>query len=156
MSLVSIDFETYLISQEMPIPKPVCLSYKFQVGEEGIVVGDHGMEAFLFDILSSDDKIIAHNMSFEANVIDIWFPKLRPLLVNKFNKKQMVCTKVYEQLLSNIAERPLYRFDLATLVKHYFEEDISADKKDPDAPGDFPLGGKIGGGGDGSKPKKEK
>lgn len=131
--MIAIDFETYLISEEMPSPKPVCLSYKYWKGEEGIVTGMDGMEAFLKDILSSDNKVIAHNMSFEANVIDAWFPTLRPLLRDKMDKNQMVCTKIYEQLLSNIVERPTNKFSLADLVDKYFKEDISAGKKDPDA-----------------------
>lgn len=131
--LIAIDFETHLISQEMPIPKPVCLSYYKDGGQNGIVTGRDGMEAFLNLILSSDDKIIAHNMSFEANVIDTWFPKLRFLLRDKFKKNQMICTKVYQQLLSNVSEKQTFKFDLASLVSQYFNEDISADKKDPDS-----------------------
>ena len=44
--------------------------------------------------------------------------------------------------------------ELDNLLEEFYEE---GDKKDPDAPGELSLGGKIGsGGGDGSKPKKEK
>ena len=78
VGLVGIDFETHLISQEMPNPKPICLSY-YDGTNSGILVGKD-IEEYLHKILSSDAKIIAHNMSFEANVIDTWYPQLRGLL----------------------------------------------------------------------------
>lgn len=134
--IIAIDFETYLISNESPSPKPVCLSYYYNNdGDEqkGIVIGLDSMEAFLSSHLKSNNKIIAHNMSFEALVIDAHFPNLRADLHRKINNKELICTKVYEQLLDNTRKHPGFRHDLATLVNKYFEVDISADKKDPDS-----------------------
>lgn len=136
-NLISIDFETYLIDERNPSPKPVCLSYYYidhkKEENKGIVIGFDGMEAFLKDILSSNKRIIAHNMRFEALVIDEHFKSLRPLLYRKIDNKELICTKVYEQLLDNIRKKPSYRFDLASMVMNYFNTDISEDKKNPDA-----------------------
>jgi len=132
--LVAIDFETHLISQHMPIPKPVCLSYKYYyTSEEGLLVGFTDMEAFLLFILNKGYTIIAHNMSFEALVIDHWFPNLKGIFQQRLDEKKIVCTKIYEQLLDNCRQKPLYRYDLASLVDSYFKEDISEDKKDPNS-----------------------
>ena len=135
--LIAIDFETYLISAEEPIPRPVCLSYYYiddnGAEQTGIVTGRDGMEAFLSEQLSSQKKIIAHNFNFEAQVIDKHFPNLRSLLYGKFERKEVICTKVHEQLIDNIRKKPLYSVALDRLVKHYFEVDISEDKKNPDS-----------------------
>ena len=130
--MIAIDFETYLISKEAPVPKPVCLSY-YRDGEKGIKVGMEDMKNFLFEILTCSKPIIAHNMRFEAQVIDIYFPDFRDLLYRKLDAGELKCTKVNEQLLDNFRKKQLYRADLATLVKHYFKVDISEDKKNPDS-----------------------
>lgn len=133
---IAIDFETYLISASEPIPRPVCLSYYYLEGrspKKGVLVGKDKMETFLKTILESNLRIIAHNMSFEALVIDEHFPKLKELLKAKFDSKQMICTKVYQQLLDATLERPLHRADLGSMVKKYLKIDISEDKNDPDS-----------------------
>lgn len=129
---IAIDYETYLISEEMPIPKPVCLSWADESGS-GLAIGHEEMRKLLAEVLEGKRTMLAHNASFELNVIDIHFPELRGLLYSKLNRKEIVCTKIYEQMLDNVRKSPYMRFDLATLVKKYFEVDISADKKDPDA-----------------------
>jgi DNA polymerase I-like protein with 3'-5' exonuclease and polymerase domains len=91
------------------------------------------MEAFLLKLLQSREKVVAHNMSFEANVIDIHFPKLRNLLYSKIDRNELICTKVYEQLLDNTRKKPLSRFSLADLVKSYFKKNIFESKKDPNS-----------------------
>lgn len=130
MNLIAIDFETHLISNEHPWPKPVCLSW-FDGVNSGLIVDD--IEQFLLKILTEDYTIIAHNMSFEANVIDTWYPKLRCALKAKISQEKLICTKVYEQLLDNIRRKQVQRFGLDSIVNNYFKVDISADKKDPDA-----------------------
>lgn len=129
---IAIDYETYLISKEMPTPKPVCLSWADASGS-GLIVGMEDMEKFLSGLLAGHRSLVAHNAAFELTVTDEWFPNLRGLLYSKVNRNEVICTKIYEQLLDNVRKTPIMRFDLATLVNKYFETDISADKKDPDA-----------------------
>ena len=135
--LIAIDFETHLISNESPVPKPVCISHytvdEYGKERKGIITGSDGMEAFLFDKLSCSCKVIAHNMSFEANVIDTHFPKLRKLLYRKLDLGQLICTKINEQILECKRKKLLHKADLASIVNHYFKVDISEDKKNPDA-----------------------
>ena len=132
MKLIAIDFETHLISNEAPIPKPVCLSY-YGAEQKGIVTGSDGMEAFLFNILNSDHIILAHNAAFELQVIVTYFPKLEKLVKSHLNKGTFICTKVYEQLLNNVRDKQIHSFALDALVKNYFKEDISEDKKNPNS-----------------------
>lgn len=130
---IAIDFETYLISEEQPIPKPVCLSYYYGEGQQGLVTGSDSMEAFLLKILSGNEKIIAHNMAFEANVIMTHFPKLYKLVCFAIKEERLICTKIIAMLQDNLIKKPKARYSLAALVQQYFNEDISEDKKNPDA-----------------------
>ena len=129
--LVSIDFETYLISNEAPWPRPVCLSY-YDGETLDLVIADD-MEKKLREFLESDKFIIAHNMAFEFNVIYEHFPDLRELLLKKAKEDKLVCTLIYQQLINHTAKKALFKFSLADLVDHYFDIDIFAGKTEPDA-----------------------
>ncbi len=130
--MISYDFETYLISAEEPSPKPVCLSW-YDGKDKGIIVGMKPMETYLKSILTGKEIIIAHNMRYEALVINRWFPELRGLLFDKLKRNELACTKLYEKLINCTVKKPLFSVSLADLVKHYFKVDISEDKKKPDA-----------------------
>lgn len=132
MRYIALDFETYLISAEAPIPKPVCLSY-YSDGEAGLAVGYNDMEELIGNALNGGCPIIAHNASFEALVIQKYFPVYKEVLDKAFNEGRIVCTKVYEQLINNTRKKPINRFDLASLVLNYLDEDISECKSDPNA-----------------------
>ena len=86
--MISFDFETHLISNEQPAPKPVCLSY-YDGSEEGLLVGMEDMGIYLKRVLSSNETIVAHNMRFEALVIDKHFPELKILLREKLRKGEL-------------------------------------------------------------------
>ena len=130
--MIAYDFETHLISNETPWPKPVCLSF-YDGKKEGLIVGHEEMSQKLKEMFRSGELLIAHNHSFEANVIDTWFPEHKDDLKRAISGNKLACTKVYEQLLDNTRKKQLQRFGLDSLVKSYFKEDISAEKKDPDA-----------------------
>lgn len=130
---IAIDFETYLISNEAPSPKPVCLSFYSPSLKEGLIVGHENMEKFLKAILESDELIIAHNAKFENLVIYNHFPALKQLLVKKIESNGIYCTKLAEVMIGNTRKKQAFKFALSDLVLNYFKEDISATKKDPDA-----------------------
>lgn len=131
--LVSIDFETYLISDEMPIPKPVCLSYAYSETDKGLVVGYSDMDKLLGELLNSDKILVAHNATFECLVILKHFPHYWDLVWNKIAKRQFYCTQLYQQLINNISEKQINKLNLAGLVESRFDIDISESKNDPDA-----------------------
>jgi len=130
--IVFIDFETHLISDDTPIPKPICISF-YDGNKDGILIGQD-IEDFLTRIFKDEHiKIGAHNAAFELNVITKYYPNLKPFLYKKLNNKKIICTKIYEQLLDCVRKHPIGIFNLAALVLKYFNIDISEDKKNPNA-----------------------
>jgi len=130
--MFAIDYETHLISDEMPIPKPVCLSWA-EKGKSGLVVGMKAMEQLLRDAFEDDKAILAHNATFELLVTHVWFPSLRPLLWEHVERGGFICTQLYQQLIDNVSKKEHHDKSLAGLVKLYFKVDISESKKDPTA-----------------------
>jgi hypothetical protein len=131
MDIVAIDYETHLISNEHPAPKPVCLSFKIGNRTE-LIVGFDAMREFMKAHLESS-MIIAHNAKFELLVTYEWFPELRPLIWKALDENRIYCTYVYELILNNTRKKQIHNRSLAGLVQHYFDEDISEDKKNPDS-----------------------
>lgn len=130
--LRAIDYETYLISNEEPIPKPVCLSWADETGS-GLLVGKEEIEPKLREWLSKNDFLIAHNATFEMLVTYEHFPNLRDLVVRHLENGNWFCTQLYQQLLDNLQKTEMPNKSLAALVMNYFKLDISETKKDPDA-----------------------
>ncbi len=128
---IGIDFESHLISNDWPIPKPVCLSWA-KGNEKGLLIGSN-MEVFLKKQFEENELLIAHNATFEALVIYEHFPKLRPLLIKHIESGKFFCTMLYQQLLNNLTKSDSKDLSLAGLVKKYYKKDISEDKKKPDA-----------------------
>lgn len=124
--LVAIDFETHLIGKDSIFPKPVCLS-SYNGSEAFLFKGMKEMEKVLKDLLTNNTLII-HNVVFECGVIYYHFPDLVPIMFSALNEGRLICTKINEQLDNITREKPAYSFDLASLVKDYFNEDISETK----------------------------
>ena len=129
MKTTAIDFETYLIGQPDPWPKPVCCSH--YNGQPGLWVGMDEMEQGLSAVL--EGVTIAHNATFECCVIWTHFPRLRSSLYAALKEGRIICTKINEQLINARRKNPTFKLSLADLVELYFHEDISSTKTDPDA-----------------------
>lgn len=128
--MIAFDFETRLISTEHPYPKPVCLS-TFNGWNKKLYVGMEEMREALKIVLSQTS--VAHNAVFECGVIWNWFPELQSELQKALEEGRIKCTKIIQELANAKIEKPVMKRSLADLVLHYFEEDISAGKKEPDA-----------------------
>jgi hypothetical protein len=126
------DYETWLISDDMPIPKPVCLSFASETGDTGLLVGDD-IEPFIKARLSRNDLLVAQNATFELLVTYHYYPKLRDLIWRHLDNGNFYCTQLQQQLLDNLSEKELHDKSLSGLVLHYFNKDISESKTDPDA-----------------------
>lgn len=136
MRLTSIDYESYLISEEMIIPKPVCLSYCDSWDKDNftVLVGMESMEKYLHSLLSDKKTlIIAHNALFEILVTYEYFPKLRTLLWDALERGAFYCTQLQQQLIDNISKKGLPVHSLSALLKHYFKIDVTATKYGDDA-----------------------
>lgn len=130
--MIAIDFETDLISEAAPIPAPVCLSWA-RAEESGLIVDLADMQKFLLQILTTEDRVVAHNLKFELLVIYKHFPTLRPVVWEALESKRLYCTYLYEVLIGNVSKKDVPKKNLAALVQHYFDVDISEGKTDPDA-----------------------
>src|SRR3990167_971542 len=127
---IALDFETYLIDENYPYPKPVCLSY-YDGTEKGVLVGED-MEKYLRRVLSNDNALfIAHNITFECGVIYNWMPSLRSLMWEAARKGRLYCTLIGEQIIDLKRPAPKYKYALSDLVYKYFNVDLSTDKTDP-------------------------
>lgn len=125
MELWAIDFETFLISDGAIFPRPVCLSaYN---GSEAFLFSREDGREFLKTKLNSC-LLIAHNAVFECGVIIKHYPELTELVFDALDNGLIHCTKINEALWNIQREKKIYQLTLSALVKHYFNEDISAGK----------------------------
>lgn len=127
---ISIDYETFLIGNDAIFPKPVCLSW--YDGKDTGLLDKYETLGFLKKHLNND-LIIAHNAVFECGVTVTHYPELRELVFDALDNGLIYCTKINESLWNIQRERQINRLTLADLVMHYFKEDISESKKDPNA-----------------------
>lgn len=128
--LISCDYETHLIGNEAVFPKPVCLS-AFD-NKDTFLFDRKDSEQFLANHLNKN-LIIAHNAVFECGVTVTHYPELAPQVFDALDNGLIYCTKINEQLWNVQREKPIRKLSLSDLVQHYFKEDISSTKTDPDA-----------------------
>jgi DNA polymerase I-like protein with 3'-5' exonuclease and polymerase domains len=135
---IAIDYETHLISEESPIPKPVCLSFAYhnKSGKlvKGLINKDDKILEFLKHVLSDKQIVIlAHNASFELLVTSKYYPELNKLIDQKLKYGKVICTKIYQQLIDNIQKNGINKYSLDMLVNYYYGVNISESKKDPNS-----------------------
>lgn len=127
MEVIAIDFETHLISEATPYPKPICLSWSKPDGTSGLEVGHSAMFEFLLKI-HADYIIIAHNAQFELGVILAHFPDISGFYMSKIERKEIFCTLMAEKVLNNMRVKPIEKLGLAACVDRYFDIDIYESK----------------------------
>jgi len=125
MTTIACDFETHLIGPGALFPKPVCLSA--YDGENTFLYRGKEMQEHLTKWLKND-TIIAHNAVFECGVIIHHFPELTELVFQALEEGRIICTKIRENLIDLLREKPTNRATLAACVLHYYNKDISASK----------------------------
>lgn len=129
--IAAIDYESFLISNETPIPQPVCLSWA--EGDKSGLLNHIQAEKYIEDLYDTDTLIIAQNVTFELLLTYHYYPNLREKTIEHLDKGLFYCTQLYQTLLDNVAAKPSNASSLADLVKLYFNKDISETKTDPDA-----------------------
>src|SRR3990167_1605788 len=92
VSVVAIDFETYLISATESIPRPVCLSW-YDGTNKGLAVGKQEIDELLEKLFISKKKIVAHNATFENLVIYKHLAASR-FLEPALNQNRVHCTLI--------------------------------------------------------------
>jgi DNA polymerase-1 len=144
MKHIAFDYETYLVSGENLIPKPVCLTAADD-GTNGVIEAGDDMLPLVEAILDSDDTIVAHFAAFDVSVMLEQAPERRSLIWQYLSEGRFECTLLREKLLDlheygKIGFRQMpddswvqVRYGLAALVKNYLGIDISEGKQGDDA-----------------------
>jgi len=146
-NLVGMDTETFLIGQEAPFPRPVCVQFsdfdKGQVDPGTVSVLD-GMES-IFEITadSGENNIVTvwHNASYDLQVMCQHRPDLLPKMIEMVRSGHAKCTLIREQMLnlaqyghpSMIEINGVFKQisnALVECVRRYFGVDLSASKAD--------------------------
>lgn len=131
--MIAFDFETYLIGPEWgQFPPPICISY-YDGSRKGIYAGKKDIEEALRWIFTQSGPIVIHNATFECGIIYTHFTSLRQELKRALDDGRIVCTKINEEILNCTRRTSQHKISLADLVLLYFNEDISEDKKNPNA-----------------------
>ena len=146
-NLVGMDTETFLIGQEAPFPRPVCVQYSdFNEGhvDRGTVAVKDKMES-VFEIAaaSGENSIVTvwHNASYDLQVICQHRPDLLPKVIDMVKSGHVKCTLIREQMLnlaqyghpSMIEINGVFKQisnALGEVVRRYFGVDLSASKAD--------------------------
>lgn len=131
MELIGIDSETHLISEECPIPELVCVT--IARGNKEIEIykwDDPNLEGVLKDLLMGEDMLALHRASFDMSVFAVAFPSLFTLINEKYKRGQILCTRLYEQLLRLGYDGNLTagEFSLGFCVEKYLSTDINTSK----------------------------
>jgi len=132
--VVALDCETFRISPESPCPKVVCCSFwdSGSATTGGGVKGNHPKD-YLEDILKSTlqgkELVVGHNIAFDLACIAGSYPKLIPLIWDKFERMEVTDTKLRKRL-QDLSTKGVFskKESLAYLVSNYLGEDISDTK----------------------------
>jgi len=131
--MIAFDFETHLIGSEWgQFPPPICVSY-YDGSRSNMYAGLKDIEEALRWMFNQRGPIVAHNAVFECGVIYTHFTSLRDDLKRALDEGRIICTKINEEILNCKKKNSTYKLSLADLVQFYFNEDISEDKKNPNA-----------------------
>lgn len=141
--MIGFDFETFPIGPGAVTPKAVCLSYAIEGNAFLASDGDGSdIEDACETFLDSDQVMIAHNAAYDMAVMAVSFPRLVSKIWAKYERGEVICTKICEQLLNlathgrlDMIELPdgstsKIQYTLAALEKKYLHIDRSDQKGD--------------------------
>lgn len=153
-NLYYCDFETKLIGLNTLAPEPICFSISNpEQGDYLISNGDTEFKQFLSGFIQSaiDDRdmiIVCQNAKFDLHVLGNYIPSTYDQIVELYDRGQIVCTVLVDKLINLTTTGSIDReggsddndsggrkieYNLASLLKKYTGEDISASKEAEDA-----------------------
>ena len=139
VKLVGIDTETHLITDEVQIPRFVCMSYleiRGKKEEAPKLVARDGAVGVLKAFINDGYTFVAHNASFDFAVLMVNFPELTKDIIDLYSQDRIKCTMVGKKLLrlaESDQEFQTSRNSLDALMMEYFDTDISGEKTDPNS-----------------------
>ena len=147
MRTIAFDTETFPIGQfpehskskvtVNPVPRMVCMT-AYDGHRTEILRGPKAVEQFVYWLRHENTHLVAHNLPFDVMVMiraaqEYSYRDILPEVFEAYEQGRMHDTQTREQLI-DIGVRGLQmQYNLAVLVKRYFDVDISADKKGEDA-----------------------
>lgn len=108
---VAIDIETYPFDCGAQLPTPVCLSYCFDGGVPGIVIGDD-IATFTSRVLKHCDEIVGHNIAFDLGSIVTHWPSLEDLVFRTYESNKVLDTMIWCQLADYAVGRNARQYGL--------------------------------------------
>ncbi len=145
MKLIAIDTETFLI-RDNNVPAPVCLT-SYIMNDNGSLESflsgfDAALYAWLVNIFSDENNIIImQNAAFDLTVLCNIYPSLYQYVFSALEASRVHDTKIIEKIHkiahggdgSGVYDNGASKLSLAGLVYKYFDINIQATKKSPDA-----------------------
>lgn len=128
--LIAIDTETFLISEEEPIPQLVSIAIASNKTQELWGAHEQGLESRLKDVFNRG-RCVFYNAPFDILTILRSFPNLEPVIIQAYKDSRVVDAMTCEKLI-DIAEgehRMRGGYDLGSVAKR--RAGIDVDKNDP-------------------------
>lgn len=138
---VAFDTETWRIAPGRLAPPPVCLSYEKSNGERCLYSADAGASNLAHWLRSPDHILVGHNIAFDFGVMVAYRPQLLELVFDAYAQGRIRDTSLREKLIrlasgemsSDFGSGRITSFSMQSIYKFRFNEDLSEDKKNPDA-----------------------
>ena len=143
MNVVAFDTETCLFRPGVMAPELVCVTYQRSSWAPGTLgapghlctdgphilhVNDPRCLLEVHGWLEGDDLLVGHHVVYDLAVACAQWPELVPLVFAKYDRDQITCTKIRQQLLDIAAGQFRGHFQDYTKVK-VFEDGTSAEVK---------------------------
>jgi DNA polymerase-1 len=138
---VAFDTETWRIAPGRLAPPPVCLTYEKSTGERGLYSADAGASNLAHWLRSPDHILVGHNVAYDFAVMVAYRPQLLELVFDAYAAGRIRDTSLREKLIrlasgemsSDFGSGRITSFSMQSIYKFRFSEDLSEDKKNPDA-----------------------
>jgi hypothetical protein len=100
MKVIAFDTETLPFSAGRMAPQLVCITWQ-RPGEDPqiIHVKNPGAYSLVVNWLTGDDLLVGHHVVYDLAVLCAQWPDLVPLVFAKYDRDQITCTKIRQQLL---------------------------------------------------------
>ena len=98
---IAFDFETFLFGPGNMAPKAVCLS----IYPNRELHHAKGAEPRIVELFGGNDLLVGQNVAYDCQVICANWPHLIPTVFAKYDRNQITCTKIREQLIDTALGR---------------------------------------------------
>jgi DNA polymerase I-like protein with 3'-5' exonuclease and polymerase domains len=138
---IAFDTETWRIAPGRLAPPPVCLTYEVEGQAAAIVDPARGADLLGEWLANEDTILVGHNVAYDFAVMVAYRPQLLELVFDAYAAGRIRDTSLREKLIrlasgemsSDFGSGRITSFSMQSIYKFRFNEDLSEDKKNPDA-----------------------